>query len=317
MQRIGILRGGTGGEYFISLKSGAQIMRALNDAGYDVLDMLVDRDGILHIKGIPTTLESASSQVDMIWNAIHGDAGEDGKLQALLDDLKIPYSGSGAVASALTANKLTAKDRAQELGIKTPEAILVMPEGGESISEITQTIYRRMAPPWVLKPLVGGASINTYFAFTPLELAQFVEESVSHEQSFIVEQYIYGREAAVGVIDEFRGQERYVLPVVEIKSPARGILSHDDRTNDTHAIVGGSFRSDEREHLSSLARDLHAHFGASDYSQSEFIIDKHDKIWYLETDTVPHLTEHNAFVKALRSVGSNLEEFVKSIVGRK
>ena len=174
-----------------------------------------------------------------------------------------------------------------------------------------------MSPPWVLKPLAGGASINTYFAFTPLELAHFVEESVSHGQAFMVEQYIYGREASVGVIDGFRGQDAYVLPVVELKSTSRGILTHEDRKTDEHAVVGGAFRSDEREILSKLSRDLHAHFGAKDYSQSEFIIDKHGKIWYLETDTSPHLGPHNAFVKALKHVGSSLEEFVKSIVGRK
>ncbi len=317
MQRIGILRGGTGDEYFISLKSGAQIMKALNEAGYDILDMLVDREGILHIKGIPTTLETASSQVDVVWNTIHGSTGEDGTIQKMLDDLSIPYRGSGAVASAMTANKLIAKDHVRALGIQTPDAVLVMPTGNESIAKITQSIYRRMAPPWVLKPLVGGASINTYLAQTPLELAQFVEESLSHQQPFLIEQYIYGNEAAVGVINDFRGKERYVLPVVEIKRPKAGMFLNADRTSQEHAVVGGHFRSDEKEQLSALAQDIHQHLGANDYSQSEFIIDKQGKIWYIETDTVPYLTEHNAFVKALQSVGSSLKEFVTAIIGRK
>ena len=317
MQKIGVLRGGPGDEYFLSLESGARMMHALKNEGYDVLDMLIDRPGILHIKGIPASIDQVPAHVDMVWNALHGEGGEDGKIQSMLDSLGIPYSGSGVLASAMTANKLTAKDRARELGIKTPESILVMPEGNESVSEITQNIYKRMSPPWVLKPLAGGASINTYFAFTPLELAHFVEESVSHGQAFMVEQYMYGREASVGVIDGFRGQDAYVLPVVELKSTSRGILTHEDRKTDEHAVVGGAFRSDEREILSKLSRDLHAHFGAKDYSQSEFIIDKHGKIWYLETDTSPHLGPHNAFVKALKHVGSSLEEFVKSIVGRK
>jgi D-alanine-D-alanine ligase len=317
MQRIGMLRGGVGEEYSSSLKTGAHIMEALRGAGYDVVDMLIDREGVLHLKGVPITLENASAHVDMVWNAIHGAIGEDGHIQGLLDDLKMPYSGSGALASAMTINKMTAKDRARELGIKSPEVILVMPEGEESISEITQNIYRRMAPPWVVKPLVGGASIHTYFAFTPLELSQFVEESISHKQSFIVEQYIYGREASVGVIDDFRGQERYVLPIVEIKSAPRGILTTEDRQSDDHAVVGGSFRSDEREMLSGLARDLHKHLGVNDFSQSEFIVDKQGKIWYLETDTVPHMAPQSAFVKALKSVGSSVEEFVTSIITRK
>ncbi|HWC57363.1 MAG TPA: hypothetical protein VG621_00185 [Candidatus Paceibacterota bacterium] len=317
MRKIGVLRGGTGDEYFLSLKSGAQIMKALNDAGYDVLDMLVDRNGILHIKGIPTTLETAASQVDVVWNAIHGEIGEDGKIQALLDDIGIPYSGAGATAAALTANKMTAKERAREIGIRTPEAMLIMPEGGESIAGLTQSIYRRMAPPWVVKPLVGGASIHTYLATTPLELSQFVEESISYGQPFIVEQYIFGKEANVGVVDGLRGQEPYVLPVVEMRRPSRGILTHDELMQEGHAVVGGSFRADERERLSALAEALHRHFGVSDYSQSAFIIDRYGKIWYLETDSIPHLTDQGAFVTALKSVGSSLGELVRTIIGRK
>ena len=317
MQRIGVLRGGISDEYPISLKTGARIIEGLRSAGYDVIDMLIDREGVLHVKGIPATLEQASAHVDMVWNALHGEGGEDGRLQKLLDDIGLPYVGTGAVASAMTANKLTAKEQAQALGIKTPQSILVMPEGTESVSEITQNIYRRMAPPWVVKPLTGGGSNRTYFAFTPLELAQFVEESVSHGQAFIVEQYIYGREASVGVIDQFRGQSQYVLPVVEIKSAQRGILTPKDRESDTHAVVGGGFRSDERELLSNLARTLHTHFGAGDYSQSEFIVDKQGKIWYLETDTSPHLHTESAFSKALHAVGGSVKEFVQSIITKK
>ncbi len=317
MQRIGVLRGGVSDEYSLSLKSGARIMEALRAEGYDVVDMFIDREGILHIKGIPIDLEHAAHQVDLVWNTLHGEGGEDGQIQAMLESAGVPYTGSEVLASRMASNKLIAKDRARELGIKTPEAILVMPEGGESVSEITQAIYRRMAPPWVVKPLVGGASVHTYFAFTPLELAQFIEESISHGQPFIIEQYIYGREASVSVIDDFRGKNRYVLPVVEIKSAAQGILTHEGIQSDEHAVVGGGFRSDERERLSALARDMHVHLGARDFSQSGFIVDKQGKIWYLETDTLPHMHEQGAFAKALASVGSSMSEFIHSIIGRK
>lgn len=317
MQRIGVLRGGPGDEYHLSLASGARIMEALRKEGYDAVDLFIDHEGVLHIKGVPVTPDQIPLHTDLVWNALYGASGEDGTIQRILDDIGMPYVGSGVMASAMTANKESAKERARELGLKTPQSILVMPEGTESVSEITQNIYKRMAPPWVLKPLVGGASVNTYFAFTPLDLAHFVEESVSHGDAFIVEQYIDGREAAVGVIDGFRGQDQYVLPVVEIKSARRGILTHEARQSEDHAVVGGGFRSDERETLSRLAKEIHNHLGASDFSQSEFIVDGHGKIWYLETDTVPHMQAHHPFVQALHSVGSTLQEFVSSIVRRK
>ena len=317
MQRIGILRGGVGDEYYFSLESGARVMGALRDSGYDVVDMLIDQQGTLHIKGIPTDLNTVKGSVDMVWNVVHGHFGEDGALQHMLDELDIPYTGSGALASAVTYNKLTAKDRARALGIKTPEALLVDPGENDSVSDITQNIYRKMAPPWVVKPLRGGASVHTYFAFTPLELSQFVEESISYGEPFIVEQYIVGREAAVGVIDDFRGEGHYTLPPVEIVSPSRGVLTHDARKSDGHVVSEPKLRPEEKEHLAEYARKLHVDTGAKDFSQSEFIIDDRGRIWYLETDTVPHMGHHNAFVKGLKSVGSSIGEFVKSVVGRK
>jgi D-alanine-D-alanine ligase len=318
MQRIGILRGGVSAEYDISLKTGANVQRALYDAGLEAVDMLLDKEGVLHIKGIPADLETAKDSVDIVWNALHGDFGEDGQIQTLLDQYDIPYTGSNAAVAQLAFNKQSAKEHAKELGIDTPISLLVIPEGNESVSEVTQRIYKTMAPPWVLKPLSGGGSVRNYFAFTPLELAQFVEESISHHEPFIAEQYIAGREAAVGVIDHFRDQEPYVLPVVEVASPSRGTLTNETRTNsENYARMKGGFTTEERDVLSKLAQKLHTHFGAKDYSQSEFIVDKRGKPWFIEIDTHPHLTNNAPFLVALESVGATLQEFVKSIVEKK
>lgn len=318
MQRIGILRGGLSQEYDISLKTGANVQRALYDAGLEAVDMLLDKDGTLHIKGIPTTIENARDSVDLVWNALHGDFGEDGQIQALFDEYGIPYTGSPAEVTKLAYDKQAAKEHVKALGIDTPPSVLVIPEGDESVSEVTRRIYTTMAPPWVLKPLRGGGSVQTYFAFTPLELAHFVEESISHQAPFMAEQYIIGREAAVGVVDHFRKQEPYVLPVVEVSSTSRDILKNETRnSNEEYARLHGGFNKQERDVLSDLAKKLHSHFGAKDYSQSEFIIDKRGKPWFIEIDTHPHLTNNSPFLIALQSVGATLQEFVQSIIDKK
>lgn len=318
MKRIGILRGGVSPEYHISLQTGANVGRALSDAGFEAIDMLLDKEGVLHIKGVPADLEKAQSSVDAVWNALHGEFGEDGQVQRMLESYGIPFTGSGALASALAFNKATAKDAAKNLGLNTPQSLLILPDGTESVSEITGRIYKTMAPPWVLKPLTGGGSIRAYFAFTPLELSQFVDDSVGHAAPFLVEQYIEGREAAVGVVNDFRNESEYVLPVMEIRSPSRGVLSHGMRTEGgDYAVPTGSFNPDEREMLSSLAKQLHSTFDAKDYSQSEFIIDKRGKIWFIEIDTHPHLTDNAPFLKALDTVGASLQEFVRSILENK
>lgn len=317
MQRIGILRGGISPEYHFSLKTGANVQRALHDAGFEAIDMLLDKEGVLHIKGIPSDMEKAQHSVDIIWNALHGTFGEDGQVQRLLEDYGIPYTGSGTLTSAIAFNKDKAKEFARRLGVHTPQSILIMPDGEESVSEITQRIYRTISPPWVIKPLVGGASIRTYFAFTPLELSQFVEESISHQEPFIAEQYIFGREAAVGVINNFRNKHEYALPVVEVVSGARDILRHERRASGEYAIPGMNFKATEREMLTEIAKKLHKEFEANDYSQSEFIVDKNGKIWFIELDTHPHLHDNSPFLTALSSVGATLQEFVKTIIEHK
>jgi D-alanine--D-alanine ligase len=315
MQRVGILRGGVSSEYDISLKTGANVQRALHDAGLEAVDMLLDKEGVLHIKGIPAGLEDVKDHVDLVWNALHGEFGEDGQLQALLDINDIPYTGASASVSDMAFNKQRAKEEAKSLGIDTPTAVLIIPDGSESVSEVTQKIYKTMAPPWVLKPLTGGGSVRSHFAFTPLELSQFVDESISDGTAFIAEQYIYGREAAVGVIDHFRNQETYALPVMEVQSPSRGLLAHETRAGDEeYSRLHGGFTADERGMLANLAKKIHAHFGAKDYSQSEFIVDSRGKPWFIELDTHPHLTNNSPFLAALNAVGATLQEFVKSVV---
>lgn len=318
MKRVGILRGGVSTEYDISLKTGANVQRALHEAGLEAVDMLLDKEGVLHIKGIPADLDDVKTEVDTVWNALHGSFGEDGQVQALLDQYGIPYTGSTADVAQLAFDKQKAKDHARALGVDTPASIMVIPEGDESVSELTQRIYKSFAPPWVLKPLTGGGSSQTYFAMTPLELSQFVDDKVSHQEPFIVEQYIYGREAAVGVIDDFRNQSEYVLPVVEVGSASNGVLEHAVRSGEEpYARLHGGFTTTERDVLSDLAKKLHAHFGAKDYSQVEFIVDKRGKPWFLELDTHPHLTNNAPFLIALEAVGVSLQEFVKSVINNK
>lgn len=165
MKRIGIIRGGISGAYDLSLKTGGAVAQALQEAGFEAIDMLLDKEGVLHIKGVPADMEKAQASVDYVWNALHGEFGEDGGLQKLLDSYGLPYSGSGVISSALAFNKNTAKEYAQNLGIKTPVSMLLMPEEGESVSEMTARIYKTMAPPWVVKPLYGSGSVKTFFCF--------------------------------------------------------------------------------------------------------------------------------------------------------
>ena len=317
MKKVGILRGGISDQYDFSLETGAEVARAVQDAGFEAIDMLLDKDGLLHIKGIPADLEKVHSSVDTVWNALHGEFGEDGKVQELFENFGIPYTGAGRLASGIGFNKEIAKEHVAELGIKTPTHILIVPDGSESVSDITRRIYTKIAPPWVIKPLVGGASAHTYFAFTTLDLAQIVEDSVSHAVPFIAEQYIFGKEVAVGVMDDFRSTAPYALPPIEIQSPSRGVLTRDMRKQNEYIEERDTLTQSEKELLTDMAKKIHTHIGAKDYSQVEFILDKYGAPWFVEIDTHPHLHEKAPFREALNRVGAKLSDVVASIINKK
>ena len=105
MIKVGVVRGGPSSEYEVSLKTGANVLSHLRgdklNSIYKTIDILIDKNGIWHKNGIPTTIEKIFHSVDVIFNALHGDYGEDGKIQQVFDQWQIPYTGSGAFASAL------------------------------------------------------------------------------------------------------------------------------------------------------------------------------------------------------------------------
>lgn len=108
--RVGVIRGGPSSEYGVSLKTGSEVLKYLSTDKYLPIDILIDRQGKWHWWGLPTTPDKIASRVDLVFNALHGEYGEDGEVQSILDDLGIPYSGSGQLASALGMNKAMAKN---------------------------------------------------------------------------------------------------------------------------------------------------------------------------------------------------------------
>src|SRR3989344_6778687 len=112
---VGVLRGGASSEYDLSLKTGGAILNALPESDYDVRDILIDKQGYWHSQGRPAEPHRAIAQVDVVVNGLHGGAGEDGRVQRILESAGIPYTGSRAHSSALSLNKI-------QSGLATPKA---------------------------------------------------------------------------------------------------------------------------------------------------------------------------------------------------
>ncbi len=324
MIKVGVMRGGMSDEYEVSLRSGAQVLAALSAMPdkYKVVDMLVTRDGEWHINGLPVTLDRLRDNVDVIFNALHGGAGEDGTLSQYLHNIGMPFTGSRALASALAMEKDLAKKKMAMLGVKVPQHYIVnayTDEFGISADdyafEQAQKVFRSTPPPWIVKPVSGGSSIGIVIARTLPELVSVLRWALGLGVALIVEEFIEGREATAGIVEGLRGEEHYALVPIEILKDKKDIFSYAHKYSDSgRSVVGGSFTQKEKETLQQLARAVHQALGLRHYSRSDFMITPRGEIYFIEVNSLPGLTEHSLVPQALAAVGISMPQFVDHIV---
>ena len=336
MIKVGVIRGGVSGEYEVSLASGAQVLSHLRSDKmkdkYKAVDIFIDREGVWHINGIPTKLDKVAPKVDVIINALHGDYGEDGKVQQELEQFKIPYTGSGPLSSAIGYNKFLSKQEFAKLGINTPRHILFPVYQADFDARPTESfgqgpreeyaakkakeVWERLPPPWIVKPLTGGSSMGVHVCKTFEELIRAFEIGVNEKVSVLVEEFINGKEATVGVIDDFRGQKVYALPPIEIRIPKTSTFFDNEvkYNGKSQEICPGNFTDAEKRELERLASLIHTGLDLSHYSRSDFIIHPTKGIFALEVNTLPGLTGESLMPKALNAVGSSLPEFIEHLI---
>lgn len=313
--KVGILRGGVGHEYEVSLKTGATALRNLPGDKYQPVDMLLARDGTWHVNGLPMSPEKAARSVDVIFNALHGEFGEDGQVQQILDVLNTPYTGSGTVASALGMDKARAKEIFKKAGIKVPNGVVLKKGHQTEVEAVAYDAFQKISPPWIIKPVGSGSSVGLYFARTYPELVQAIESCFNFSDSILVEEYIKGKEATCGVVEGLRGQDHYPLLPIEIVTPSdKKLFDYEAKyTGITSEICPGRFSQEEKAELERLAREIHQVLGLRHYSRSDFIISPRG-IYALEVNTLPGLTEESLIPKSLLAAGIPYDQFLDHIV---
>ncbi|MCX6787068.1 MAG: D-alanine--D-alanine ligase, partial [Candidatus Kaiserbacteria bacterium] len=146
---VGVLRGGPSREHEVSLKTGAAILANLPEERFDVRDIYIDKNGEWHDHGKPIPSERVLRQVDVVFNGLHGEYGEDGQVQKLLERFGVPYTGADSFGSYLAMHKLMAKTRAKEAGLLTPDSRYV--ERAEDSEPVARDIIRSFHQPVVVK----------------------------------------------------------------------------------------------------------------------------------------------------------------------
>lgn len=312
---VGVLRGGPSSEYEVSLMSGASVLGVLNLEKYEPRDIFIDRAGQWHVHGVAVTPERALRDVDVALNAMHGEFGEDGQVQRILEMLAVPYTGSNAAASALAFNKQLTRDAVAKLGVNIAHGAVLDSQKITDLDRTASNLFRSMPHPVMVKPVVGGSSVGSSVADSYHSLQTALERAFAIAPQVLVEEYIKGREATVGVIDNFRNEKTYALMPVEIVPPQTSPFFDYDAKYSGQSIERspGNFSREEKNQLIAIARLVHQGMGLSHYSRSDFIVSRRG-IYFLEVNTLPGLTQESLLPKALKAVGAKLSDFLDHII---
>ncbi len=326
--------GGISPERNISLISGRSVVAALRERGHEVLpvDPARGAEGLLSDEELAAvTAEPPSEeflralspwayveclrselfhQVDAVFPVLHGPYGEDGRLQALLDLLGIPYVGSTMLASALATDKHAAKLLFLAAGIPTPRWITITASQAQHPGTIDD-IRAELGPHLVVKPNDQGSTIGMSFLHDPTaeELEAAIQQAAQYSELVLIERYIAGRELTVGIL----GEE--ALPIVEIV-PTSGVYDYEHKytPGKTTYHCPAELPEDIAEFTRNLALSAHRILGCRHFSRVDFRLDDDGQPFCLEVNTIPGMTPLSLLPKAAQTANISFPELCERLV---
>ncbi len=285
--RVGVLYGGISSEREVSLVSGAAVSRGLKDAGCTVADIDVRGD-------FEERLPEIAREIDLAFIVLHGEFGEDGRIQQLLEDVSIPFTGSDSASSRIGMDKLLSKSKFIKKTIPVPDA--AVPK--------KHSVDWQGTFPCVVKPVFGGSSIDVFLPATPRELESVLKKT----EGLFVEEYIQGREFTVGVLD---GQ---TLPAIEIKSCHEFYDFNAKYEDEQTGFLFDTLPKVRQAELSTLALQAFDAIGARDFGRIDMIMDAQGNFFVLEVNTIPGFTSHSLLPMAAARMGIDFPSLCRRIL---
>ncbi len=290
---VGVLRGGSSREHETSLASGAFIISNLPKERFATHDLYIDKQGQWYDRGHLTTPEKALRQIDIALIGLHGEYANR-EVQKYLEIFGVPYVGSNSFNSYSASHKLIAKINARDAGVLTPKFLHI--EHREDSENIVRDAIRTFAQPSVVKSVGRGASSVSFIVGGYVPILSAVNKLFNEgAQGVIIEEYIRGKGAVVGIVEKLRDEDLYALPAIEIPSGAN------------------KFSRVDEEELRLLAKTMHSTLAQRHYSQSSFVVAPKG-IYYIGTNSFPEITRTSSIMQSLDMVGIPAQDFMVHLV---
>ncbi|MFV9510713.1 D-alanine--D-alanine ligase family protein [Tepidibacillus sp. LV47] len=298
---VAVIYGGKSKEREVSIKSGKGVASALRSKGCNVKEIdFVSKDFIHELKDI-----------DVVFLALHGRYGEDGKIQGLLDILEIPYVGSGVLASALAMDKARAKRIFDHAGIRTAKDIVLTREQFIDIKRIEEEI----GYPLVVKPNQEGSTIGLSIVKKREDLTKALEEAFLYDTEILIEEFIDGTEVTVAILETEQNIE--ALPIIEIVPNKNSYYDYESKysVGGSEHIIPARIDKNVENMIKKWAVAAHQALGCSTLSRVDFIIPKDKSLpVILEVNTLPGMTETSLYPDAAKAIGLSYEDMVYRLV---
>lgn len=288
--KVAVFCGGTSRERDISLQSGAAVTEGLKNAGIEV-------------EMVDTMQRSIDFMAyDQVFITLHGRDGEDGKMQAVLDYFRLPYTGSGVAASSVSMNKWYTKSVWQSMGIRTPRYQIVSRQ-----VDFEGTV---IAPPVYVKPVNEGSSIGITHVTDPSLLQSAVSKALDYDEFVLVEEEVKGLEYTYSFIEGQRD-----MPLIKLE-PASDFYDYEAKylRDDTGYTVAPELPESVEAPCIETAKKAYQAVGMRGWGRVDFIIDEQGVPWFIELNSVPGMTSHSLVPMAASSVGLNFSETCVAIL---
>jgi len=294
IKKVGVIYGGKSAEREVSINTGKAVAAALKSENYNVV--MLDSAEEKFVNNV------LASRIDMAFIALHGGYGENGTIQGFFEILGIPYTGSGVTASSLAMNKKFTKNIFSAAGINTPRWLIVNKNNKHSVPEIFDF-------PAVVKPVSQGSAIGVSIVRKEKDCAKAIDEAMLHGDEVIVEEYIEGTEITVAMLGE-----KPLTPIQII--PKNKFYDYYSK----YAVGGSEHIIPPRlspgiiKNAKTLALSAHRALGCRVFSRVDIIVDKKNKLYVLEVNTLPGMTATSLYPDAAKFDGWEFGSLLKEII---
>lgn len=301
-QVVAVVMGGPSAEREVSLNTGAAIANALREYGYtNVVEIDLDPRNF--------GKQLAESKAEVVFNAVHGLYGEDGRLQTLLEIREMPYTGSGMIASVSCMDKVITKRMLRDAGISTPACLIV----NKKENGIKEKIMQRFSLPVVIKPASQGSSIGVEIVKEENQLDEALANAFKYSRDILVEEFIGGKELTVSMMQ--KDGEVVALPVIHI-APHSGTYDYHSKYTKgaTEYICPADLDEETTKKVQEISKQAYEVLGCSGVARADVMLDEEGNGYVLEINTVPGMTATSLVPKAAAAAGISFPELCNIIL---